>query len=282
MISLCVKRCSRICNAFVNAGGSQVLMHAPARKKSVPPMQSGLIELYWKEKETLYGRSPNMKIAVLDDEPDILHLLSLNLERAGFAVDGYTDAKAFMLSLGRRRPDLVILDLMLPDADGFEICRSLKKDGQFSALPIIMLTARTQESDKVTGLDIGADDYITKPFSPRELVARVKAVLRRSGHDLGKAVSIGSFLTVDPDRFEVLLEGRHVSLTQAEFRILHLLASNKGRVFSREKILDHLWGNEKAVLDRTVDVHIKNLRDKLGDYGRIITNIRGVGYKLEE
>lgn len=223
-----------------------------------------------------------MHITVLDDEPDILHLVTLHLERSGFHVDGYTDAKGFLHSVGRREPDLIILDLMLPDSDGFELCRGLKRDPSLSRVPIIMLTARGQETDKVAGLELGADDYITKPFSPRELVARVKAVLRRSGHEEAKPVIVDGSLVIDTDRFEVRVEGAPVSLTHAEFRILHLLASNRGKVFSREKILDHLWGNEKAVLDRTVDVHIKNLRDKLGPHGRLIGNVRGVGYKMEE
>lgn len=222
------------------------------------------------------------KIFVLDDEPDILHLVTLHLERAGFAVSGYTDAKGFVQSLQLHKPDLIILDLMLPDADGFELCRDIRKDGATSHIPIIMLTAKGQETDKVTGLDLGADDYITKPFAPRELTARVKAVLRRSGHQVEGPISIGDSLTIDPERFEVKTSTGNIHLTQAEFKILYLLASNMGRVFSREKILDHLWGNEKAVLDRTVDVHMKNLRDKLGETGKLITNIRGVGYKLEE
>ncbi|HNY66413.1 MAG TPA: response regulator transcription factor [Deltaproteobacteria bacterium] len=223
-----------------------------------------------------------IQVAVLDDEPDILHLVTLHLERAGYLVDGYTDAKGFLQSLDRKGPDLIILDLMLPDSDGFDLCRYLKKDPRLSRIPVIMLTARTLEADKVTGLDLGADDYVTKPFSPRELVARVKAVLRRSGHEDARTVTVGDALSIDPERFEVKVDRAPVTLTQAEFRILHLLASNRGKVFSRDKILDHLWGNEKAVLDRTVDVHIKNLRDKLGAHGRLIANVRGIGYKMEE
>lgn len=223
----------------------------------------------------------NIRISVLDDEPDILHLVALHLEKAGFHVDGYTDSKGFMQSLDLRKPDLIVLDLMLPDIDGFDLCRIIKKDSRLSSIPVIMLTAKGQETDKVTGLDLGADDYITKPFSPRELVARVKAVLRRSGIDTGKVITIGDTLVIDPERFEVKVGDEALPLTQAEFKILHLLASHPGKVFTRERILDHLWGNEKAVLDRTVDVHIKNLRDKLGSTGRIISNIRGVGYKLE-
>ncbi|MRR36781.1 response regulator transcription factor [bacterium] len=223
-----------------------------------------------------------MRIIALDDEPDILHLVTLHLEKAGFRVDGFTDIKGFSQALNNRRPDLLILDLMLPDADGFDLCRSIRKDSRTSAIPIIMLTARGQETDKVKGLDLGADDYITKPFSPRELVARVKAVLRRSGYEPEKPVAVDDLLFIDPERFEVRVGDETVNLTQAEFKILHLLAVNRGKVFSREKILDHLWGNEKAVLDRTVDVHIKNLRDKIGRAGKLICNIRGVGYKLEE
>lgn len=223
----------------------------------------------------------SIRIAVLDDEPDILRLVELHLKKADFLVDCYEHPRELLDSLTSRNHDLIILDLMLPGADGLEICAALKRDARHRSIPVIMLTAKGRESDKITGLDLGADDYVTKPFSPRELVSRVKAVLRRSGRESASLVALGDLLTIDPDRFEVRVRGEHVPLTAVEFRILHLLASNEGRVFSREKILDHLWGNEKAVLDRTVDVHIKNLRDKLGQAGRLITNIRGVGYKLQ-
>lgn len=223
----------------------------------------------------------SIRIAVLDDEPDILRLVELHLKKADFLVDCYEHPRELLDSLTSRNHDLIILDLMLPGADGLEICAALKRDARHRSIPVIMLTAKGRESDKITGLDLGADDYVTKPFSPRELVSRVKAVLRRSGRESASLVALGDLLTIDPDRFEVRVRGEHVPLTAVEFRILHLLASNEGRVFSREKILDHLWGNEKAVLDRTVDVHIKNLRDKLGQAGRLITNIRGVGYKLK-
>ncbi|HPR56081.1 MAG TPA: response regulator transcription factor, partial [Deltaproteobacteria bacterium] len=148
-------------------------------------------------------------------------------------------------------------------------------------IPIIMLTAKDHEADKVEGLEIGADDYVTKPFSPKELIARVKAVLRRSEPGKTDFISIGDSIVIDPERFEVKVEGETITLTPVEFKILHLLAQSPGKVFTRDRILDHLWGNEKAVLDRTVDVHIKNLRDKLGDSGDIIRNVRGVGYKLQ-
>jgi len=222
----------------------------------------------------------NKTIAVIDDEPDILHLVGLHLKKASYDVREFADATSFMMFLQEAIPDLIILDLMLPDEDGFSICRKLRQDPSYSSIPIIMLTARTQEHDKITGLDLGADDYITKPFSPGELVARVRAILRRTGKTGDELISIDNILVIEPERFEVRVYDRPIATTPVEFKILHLLAKDRGRVFTREKILDHLWGNEKAVLDRTVDVHIKNIRDKLGEAGSLIQNIRGVGYKL--
>lgn len=228
------------------------------------------------------GLQMNQNIAVIDDEPDILHLLSLNLKKAAFEVDTFANAGSFMASLRHTLPDLIILDLMLPDEDGFDVCRELKADPRFESIPIIMLTARVHEADKVSGLELGADDYITKPFSPRELVARVKAVLRRGRGQSREYIRIDDIINIDVQRYQVSVKDRQIKLTPVEFKILHLLASHRGRVFSRDKILDHLWGNEKAVIDRTVDVHIKNLRDKLQEAGSLILNIRGVGYKIEE
>jgi DNA-binding response OmpR family regulator len=220
------------------------------------------------------------RIAVVDDEPDIIHLLSIHLKKAGFSVDSFLNGTSLLKFLAASIPDLVILDLMLPDLDGFELCKMMKNDSRYSSIPVIMLTAKGQESDKVTGLELGADDYLTKPFSPRELIARVKAVLRRTTTSERGTLFIGG-ITIDPERFEVIVEQQPVTLTPVEFKILHLLAQNPGKVFSRERILDHLWGNEKAVIDRTVDVHIKNLRDKLGTAGDLVKNIRGVGYKVQ-
>jgi DNA-binding response OmpR family regulator len=225
----------------------------------------------------------NELIAVVDDEPDILELVSLHLRKNRFRVRGFPDAESFYLFLRSETPDLIILDLMLPDADGFEICKYVRKQTGKSSIPIIMLTARSEEADKVLGLELGADDYVTKPFSPGELVARVKAVLRRMEQKPPEEekIEIGTMLSLDLQKHEVAIEGRKVDLTSTEFRILQLLASKKGWVFSREKILDYLWGNEKTVIDRTVDVHIKHLREKLGAAAKLIKNIRGVGYKLE-
>ncbi|MGB7294959.1 MAG: response regulator transcription factor [Candidatus Aminicenantales bacterium] len=225
----------------------------------------------------------NEIIAVVDDEPDIVELISLHLRKAGFRPKGFSEAKSFLDSLTQQAPDLVILDLMLPDMDGLEVCKLLRRKEEWASVPVIMVTARGEEGDKVLGLELGADDYITKPFSAKELVARVKSVLRRqAGPPESKPVDIGGFLSLDPEKYEVRVQGRKVDLTATEFRILKLLASKKGWVFTRDQILDDLWGHEKIVLDRTVDVHIRNLREKLGPKAaRIIKNIRGVGYKLE-
>jgi len=223
----------------------------------------------------------NKLIAVIDDEPDIRHLVAHHLKKEGYEVVSYANSSEFLKSIVSRAPDLIILDLMLPDLDGLSVCRQLKKDADYRGIPIIMLTAKVLETDKVAGLDLGADDYVTKPFSPRELMARIKAVLRRTGTTADSTIRIGDSLTIDPERFLITVQDEPVNATSVEFRILHLLAMNRGKVFSREKILDHLWGNEKAVLDRTVDVHIKNLRDKLGVAGNMIKNVRGIGYKLE-
>lgn len=221
-------------------------------------------------------------IAVIDDEPDILELVCLHLRRVGFEVRKFLNAHSFFKFLRDDMPDLIILDLMLPDADGIEICKYLKSEREFSAIPIIMLTARAEETDKVLGLEIGADDYITKPFSPRELVARVKAILRRKVPPHEEVIEIGDILKIDPQKFEVYVKGKKVELTPTEFKILKCLTEKKGWVFTREQILNYLWGEERAVLDRTIDVHIKNLREKLGKAGRLIKNVRGVGYKIEE
>jgi DNA-binding response OmpR family regulator len=225
----------------------------------------------------------NKLIAIVDDEPDIVELCSIHLKKAMFKVKGFFDAESFYRFLDEKIPDLIILDLMLPDADGIEICKNLKRENKFSSIPIIILTAKGEETDKILGLEFGADDYVTKPFSPKELVARVKAVLRRREKvEESRRRNIGGILTIDTETYEVVVEGRKIELTSTEFRILRLLLSKRNKVFSRYDILDHLWGHDKIVLDRTIDVHIKNLRDKLGKAGRFIKNIRGVGYKLEE
>lgn len=221
-------------------------------------------------------------IAALEDEADILELLRINLKRAGFRFEGFQDAEGLFRFLRKEKPDLVLLDLMLPDMDGLDVCRGLRQDEKTAGIPVIMLTAKDQETDKIVGLELGADDYVTKPFSVKELIARIHAVLRRWNQAPdGRPVALGQLL-IDPAKHSVTLAGAPVDLTATEFRILHFLASRRGRVFTREQILDHLWGHEKAVVDRTVDVHIRNLREKLGTAASLIKNIRGVGYKIEE
>ena len=233
----------------------------------------------------VYGKLQQMMkklIAIVEDEPDIIELMTIHLEKAGFSVKSCLNGSEFLRLIDKTVPALVLLDLMLPDMEGIEICKNIRRREQFAAVPVIMVTAKSEETDKILGLELGADDYMTKPFSPKELVARVKAVLRR--HTVaGPAAPLEiAGLSIDRERYEATVNGHVVELTSAEFKILALLATKPGWVFSREKILDHLWGDEKAVIDRTVDVHIRHLREKLGDAAHLIKNIRGVGYKLEE
>ena len=221
-------------------------------------------------------------IAVVEDDVDIMELVTLHLKKERFNVTGFLNGTGFLRSLEGALPVLVVLDLMLPDVDGFEICRHLRTKPAYSSIPIIILTARTSETDRVLGLELGADDYVIKPFSPRELTARVKAVLRRtSRREPERRLEIDSLVSIDPQKYEVTVDGEKVDLTVTEFRILQLLASNRGWVFSRDKILTHLWGTDKMVLDRTIDVHIKHLREKMGKAAPLIKNLRGIGYKLE-
>jgi DNA-binding response OmpR family regulator len=223
----------------------------------------------------------NGTICVVEDEPDILSIVTTALRRERYSVREFADGRSFLEALPRQQPLLVVLDLMLPDLDGFEICRRLKRDKTLSAIPIIILSARAQEADRVAGLELGADDYMVKPFSPRELVARVAAVLRRTGRgELAPSRLTAGPLAMDLDAMEVTLEGRKLEFTTTEFRLLQLFATGAGWVFSRERILEHLWGSEKSVTERSVDAHIKNLREKLGPFGSRIRSVRGMGYRL--
>lgn len=229
------------------------------------------------------GRVSQKLVAIVDDEEDILELVALHLQKAGFKTKEFEDGSSFFKFIKNNTPDIVILDLMLTDSDGFEICKYLKKEEKFSSIPVIMLTARSEEMDKILGLELGADDYVTKPFSPRELVARVKAVLRRDEKvHVSHKIKIGDILEIDLLKYEIVVEEQRVELTSTEFKILKLLSERKGWVYSRDQILEYLGSQDKHVLDRTVDVHIKNLREKLGPAGKFIKNIRGIGYKLDE
>jgi two-component system phosphate regulon response regulator PhoB/two-component system alkaline phosphatase synthesis response regulator PhoP len=229
-------------------------------------------------------RDNKYKIAVVDDEPDILELVSIHLKKNNYDVVTFENANDFLNFINSNNIDLVILDLMLPDLDGFEVCKHLKSSEKHSSIPVIMLTARSDEMEKVLGLELGADDYVTKPFSSRELIARVKVILKRNSKSEEKSDSIiiGDSLKIDLKKYEVRIDGKEISLTSSEFKILELISSKKGWVYSREQILNYLGVIEKGVLDRTVDVHIKNLREKLGEHGKYIKNIRGVGYKIDE
>ncbi len=224
-------------------------------------------------------------IAVVDDEPDIVELIQYNLEKEKYTVSPFYDGESFLNFLKGNSPDLVILDLMLPSIDGLEVCRRIRSSNEkISTMPIIMLTAKGSEVDKIVGLEMGADDYIVKPFSPRELIARVKAVLRRTNakNEINsKIIKIGS-LTIDADRYEAMINTEKIELTTTEFNILLILVSKPGWVFSRNKLLDMLWGEDKIVLDRTIDVHIQKLRKKLGKLGDHIKSVHGVGYKFEK
>ena len=221
-------------------------------------------------------------ILVIDDEKDLIELVRYNLEKEGFDVVGAADGKAGLEVAREHRPDLILLDLMMPGLDGLEVCRRLRADGRTAGIPVILLTAKATEADRVVGLEMGADDYITKPFSPRELVARVKTRLRRAagGEDL-EILRCGD-LVVDVPRHEVTWKGKSVVLTAAEFRILRFLAKSPGRVYSRSDILDGAFEKDAAVTDRTIDVHVMAIRKKLGKGGALLETVRGFGYKLRE
>ncbi len=224
-------------------------------------------------------------IAIVDDEEDIVELVSHHLKRDGLKVKEFYNGRDFLSYTKSLLPDLVILDIMLPGTDGLEICRILKNNRRTSSLPIIMLTAKGTEADIVVGLELGADDYIIKPFSPRELVVRVKNILRRVSKEEEREtlIRIGS-LSLDSEKFEVTVDKEKIELTTTEFKILEVLAEGRGKVFTRDQLLKkkRSWGDEKLVYDRTIDVHIKNLREKLGKAGGMVKTIRGIGYKLEE
>ena len=224
-------------------------------------------------------------IAVVDDEKDILNLITHHLKREGYQVKPFQSGKDFLLYINSVPPDLVLLDIMLPGMDGLDICRILKNKPSTEPIPIIMITAKSTEADIVVGLELGADDYIVKPFRTRELVARVKSILRRSAmKDTGDGTLRIGPLSINPASYEVSVDSRKINLTTTEFRILETLGEAEGKVFTRDQLLKRktLWGDEKVVFDRTIDVHIKNLREKLGSAGKMIKTVRGIGYKLEE
>lgn len=233
------------------------------------------------------GRNTSLRILIVDDEKDLVDLLSYNLEKEGYAVLRAYDGEEALKTIRSRKPDLILLDLMLPGIQGMEICKIVRKTPETAGLPIIMLTAKGEEVDRIVGLEMGADDYVTKPFSVRELLARVRAVLRRyeaAPAEDRKTIRYGD-LFIDHDAHEVTLAGRKVALSPTEFRLLWFLARTPGRVFTREILLDRVWGDDTFVEPRTVDVHIRRLRAQIEpdlSTPRFVLTVRGVGYKFAE
>jgi two-component system, OmpR family, alkaline phosphatase synthesis response regulator PhoP len=221
-------------------------------------------------------------ILVVDDEPDLLELVHYTLTRVGYQVCCVKSGEEALMQVQTHPPDLIVLDLLLPGMDGLEICKRLKRDPQTAAIPIVMLTARSEEADVVTGLELGADDYLTKPFRPRVLTARVKAALRRQQvlEEREAEVVVRGNLVIHPGHHEVRVNHQPIPLTPTEFRILQLLAQRPGWVFSRYQIVDGARGDDAGVTERSVDVHIAALRRKLGTQAGIIETVRGVGYRL--
>ena len=223
------------------------------------------------------------RVLIVEDEPDIRDLLAHHLERDGYQVAKSRDGADALRQVKNSSPDLVLLDLMLPEMSGLEVCRRLRQDPATSALPIVMLTAKGEEVDRILGLELGADDYIVKPFSPKEVVARVRAVLRRSGVGAPGAPIVIGALVVDIASHTVRVRGVSVALTPKEFDLLRALAEARGRVLSREFLLDRVWGYASAeeIESRTVDVHMRRLRVKLGEEGRRLLTVKSVGYRLD-
>lgn len=223
------------------------------------------------------------RILVVDDEPDAVELVQFNLQAAGYEVVTAGDGDQALKLARSATPNLIVLDLMLPEVDGLEVCKILRRDPVTAAIPIIMLTAKAAEIDRVLGLEIGADDYITKPFSPRELVLRVKNMLRRGqpGEEASDQIRIGDLL-IDIPRHEVIVKGKHIDLTATEFKLLTVLARRSGRVLSREQLLQEVWEYDNYIESRTVDTHMRRLREKLGRAGKFLDTVRGVGYRFLE
>lgn len=224
----------------------------------------------------------NDKILIVEDEPDILDLVSYNLKQAGFDVLPVETGEEALNVAARETLALVVLDLMLPGIDGLEVCRLLKQRAESKDIPVLMLTARTEEVDRIVGLELGADDYLVKPFSPRELVLRIRAILRRahSGEIEEDELIQAGLLLIDPIGHTVQVAGEHVELTATEFRLLLTLAQRRGRVQSREELLNVVWGYEHSGYRRTVDTHVRRLREKIGEAAEMVETVRGVGYRF--
>jgi two-component system phosphate regulon response regulator PhoB len=225
------------------------------------------------------------RIAIVEDEAELAALIDYNLSRHGYEAQVLGGAKGTLKTLENFKPDLIVLDVMLPEVDGFELCRQIRQSPALSRTPVLFLTARSDEVDRVLGLEIGGDDYMTKPFSPRELIARVKAHLRREEMDAEPgAVEMGPF-KLDRTAHRVFLEGRELSLTSTEFNLLEFFLTHRGRAYSRSQLLEAVWGEQRYVTPRTVDVHVRRLREQIEeqpDSPRYLTTVRGFGYRFEE
>jgi phosphate regulon transcriptional regulator PhoB len=224
------------------------------------------------------------RIVIIEDEPDIVEMVRYNFRKEGFEVESFSRGREGLEYLRRNPADLLLLDVMLPDEDGFSICRQLRSEERLRDLPVVFLTARGEEVDRIVGLELGADDYVAKPFSPRELAARVRAILRRQARGAGReeVVEIRE-LRLDLSTQDVTVRGKRVELSALEFKLLHYLASHPRRIFSREQLLDEVWGRDCAVTPRTVDVHIRRLREKIEarpDEPEYIGTVRGSGYRM--
>lgn len=222
-------------------------------------------------------------VLVIDDEPELVKLLDYNLTKAGYLVLTARDGEKGLAAARQHHPDLVMLDVMMPGLDGWEVCKKLRAEPATAAVPLLMLTAKAEEGDQVLGLELGADDYVTKPFGVNELLARVKALLRRAEGQAGTTeVLKAGKLVIDSGKRVVTAAGKRVELTATEFNLLRALAERPGRVFSREDLIARARGDDAAITDRTVDVHVASLRKKLGKHGEMIETVWGVGYRLKE
>jgi DNA-binding response OmpR family regulator len=222
-------------------------------------------------------------ILIIEDERDVVDLLVLHLRKSGkFTVSTANDGASGLDKARNERPALIILDLMLPKMPGLEVCKVLKTDPLTRHIPIMMLTAKAEEIDRIVGLEFGADDYVTKPFSPREVILRVKAILRRGETSRGEERLTAGAIAIDPARHEVSVGGNRVNLTSIEFKLLRTLMQRRGRVQARDRLLNDVWGYERVIDTRTVDTHVRRLREKLGKAGTTVETVRGFGYRLRE
>ena len=227
--------------------------------------------------------APSKNILIVEDERDVVDLLVLNLRKAGgFAVSTASDGTTGLNKARSDKPSFIILDLMLPKMSGLEVCKVLKSDPATRYIPIMMLTAKAEEIDRIVGLEFGADDYVTKPFSPREVVLRIQAILRRGESKPEEDHLTAGPIMIDPERHEVSVGGKRVNLTSLEFKLLRTLMQRRGRVQARDRLLNEVWGYESVIDTRTVDTHVRRLREKLGKAGDAVETVRGFGYRLRE